>query len=41
MGLHAAWDGLQERDWTDELFAALAAKHLPRLNRTAASIAEH
>jgi hypothetical protein len=39
--LYSPRDRLHERDWTDELFAALTAKRLPRLNCTAASIAEH
>jgi hypothetical protein len=41
MRLHPARDRLHERDWTHELFAALAAKRLSRLNCTAASIAKH
>jgi hypothetical protein len=41
MLLHASRARLRQRDWTDDLLAALAAKRLTRLHHCAASIAEH
>jgi hypothetical protein len=41
MLLHSSRARLREGDWTDNLFATLAAKSLTRLYCRAAAVAEH